>query len=196
MKKHNATTHDTNKADNIRYSKSCKNCPYIEVDCVNTEEEIYRWECLNGVCVDLHSWEKPYPHDFRYNGDCGIIIAQSEEGGETKTREGQLAEMAKHLCSSFNSEYCHHDCPEFCDCRVLVHCEGLQYAGYRKQSDTVREFVEKISEVALQMRYEASRVYQGRSSRKQFAFGEENAIVNLMEQINNLAKEYGAEMEK
>ena len=196
MKKHNATTHDTNKADNIRYSKSCKNCPYIKVDCVNTEEEIYRWECLNGVYVDLHSWEKPYPHDFRYNGDCGIIIAQSEEGREMKTRKEQLAEMAKHLCSSFNSEYCHHDCPEFCDCRVLVHCEELQYAGYRKQSDTVREFVERIGEVALQMRYEASRVYQERNSRKQFAFGEKNAIINLMAQIYELAKEYGAEMEK
>lgn len=71
MKKYNATTHDKKQANNIRYSKSCKNCPYIEVDCVSTEEEIYRWECPNGVYVDLHSWEKPYPHDFRYNGDCG-----------------------------------------------------------------------------------------------------------------------------
>ena len=85
----------------------------------------------------------------------------------------EIAEMAKHLCSNFNSEYCHHDCPEFCDCIVLIHCEELQYAGYRKQSDTVREFVEKIEEVALQMRYEASRVYQGRNqSEAWFAFGE------------------------
>lgn len=67
-------------------------------------------------------------------------------------------------------------------------------AGYRKQSDTVREFVEKIGEVALQMRYEASRVYQARNSRKQFAFGEKNAIINLMAQINELVKEYGAEV--
>ena len=77
MKKHNATTHDINKAKDIKYFKSCKNCPYVEVDCVSTEEEIYRWECPNGVYVDLHSWEKPYPYDFRYNGHCEIIIAQS-----------------------------------------------------------------------------------------------------------------------
>lgn len=77
MKKYNATAHGRKQANNIRYSKSCKNCPYVEVDCVSTEEEIYRWECPNGHYIDLHSWEKPYPHDFRYNGDCGIIIAQS-----------------------------------------------------------------------------------------------------------------------
>ena len=46
------------------------------------------------------------------------------------------------------------------------------------------------------MRYEASRVYQGRNSRKQIAFGENNAIVNLMAQIYELAKEYEAEVEE
>lgn len=67
----------------------------------------------------------------------------------------------------------------------------------RIKSDTVREFVEKIGAVALQMRYEASRVYQGRNqSKAQFAFGEKNAIINLMEQINALAEEYGAEVEE
>lgn len=67
--------------------------------------------------------------------------------------------------------------------------------GWRKQSDIVREFVEKIEEVALQMRCEASRVYQGRNRLKaQFAFGEKNAIENLMEQINEFAAEYGAEV--
>lgn len=187
MKKHNATTHDGKQANNIKYSKSCKNCPYIEVDCVNTEEEIYRWECLNGVCVDLHSWEKPYPHDFRYNGDCGIIIAQSGEGGEMKTREEQLTEMAKHLCSSFNSEYCHHDCPEFCDCRVLVHCEGLQYAGYRKQSDTVREFVERLKELLHK--------HEHRNQTDGVSFYQMNAE-SFCDEINELAAQYGAEVEE
>ena len=62
-----------------------------------------------------------------------------------KTREEQLAEMAKHLCSSFNPEYCRQDCPKFYNCRVPVHCEGLQYAGYRNQSDTAREILDEVS---------------------------------------------------
>ena len=80
MKKHNATAYDRKQANNIRYSKSCKNCPYIEVDCVSTEEEIYRWRCSNGDYVDLHSWEKPYPHDFGYNGDCGRMRERISRG--------------------------------------------------------------------------------------------------------------------
>ena len=95
-----------------------------------------------------------------------------------KTREEQLTEMAKHLCSSFNSEYCHHDCPEFCDCRVLVHCEGLQYAGYRKQSDTVREFVERLKSEYL-------------SKEGDFVYW----VIDV-DDIAKVAKEYGAEMEK
>lgn len=92
-----------------------------------------------------------------------------------KTREEQLAEMAKHLCSSFNSEYCHHDCPEFCDCRVLVHCEGLQYAGYRKQSDTAREIAEmlKAAKAVVKVHFEA-----------------------YDELIENIVEKYGVEVEK
>lgn len=109
-----------------------------------------------------------------------------------KTREEEIAEMAKEMR---NYGYKH-----LCAGRVFYYgfCEKLYDAGYRKQSDTVREFVGKISAVALQMRCEASRAYQqGRSlSKAQFAFGEENAIENLMEQINEFAKEYGVEVEE
>ena len=100
-----------------------------------------------------------------------------------KTREEQLAEMAKLLCSSFNSEYCHHDCPEFCDCRVLVHCEGLQYAGYRKQSDAVREFVEKVLKIG--------------SKRPLCLFNEYGeGYIDCIENIKKIAKEYGVEVEE
>lgn len=99
-----------------------------------------------------------------------------------KTREEQIEEMVEIMCDDFGASF---------------FAERLYDAGYRKQSDTVREFVEKIEEVALQMRYEASRVYQARNqSKAQFAFGEKNAIENLMQQINALAVEYGAEVEE
>lgn len=61
----------TQEKDKITYFKHCKNCPYVKVTCVSEEEEIYRWECPNGIYVDLHSWEKPYPYDFGYkDGRC------------------------------------------------------------------------------------------------------------------------------
>ena len=111
-----------------------------------------------------------------------------------KTREEQIEEMAKDLeqakywamgtVGSLNSGF------------GGWYGTYMYNQGYRKQSDIVREFVEKIDEVAVQMRYEASRVYWGRNSRKQFAFGEESAIVNLMAQIYELAKEYEAEVEE
>lgn len=79
-----------------------------------------------------------------------------------------------------------------CDTELSEH---LFAKGYRKQSDTVREFVEKIEEVACQIRYEASRVYQGRNQAEaQQAYGAMDAIEKLMRQINELAKEYGAEV--
>lgn len=117
-----------------------------------------------------------------------------------KTREEQIEELAKAI-------YATGVALEGTDYALGVYddddhfhrmANALYAAGYRKQSEVIDAFVGKISAVALQMRYEASRAYQqGRSlSKAQFAFGEENAIVNLMEQINNLAKEYGAEVEK
>lgn len=111
-----------------------------------------------------------------------------------KTREEQIEEMAKDLeqakywamgtVGSLNNGF------------GGWYGAYMYNQGYRKQSDIVREFVEKIDEVAVQMRYEASRVYQGRNSRKQIAFGENNAIVNLMAQIYELAKEYEGEVEE
>lgn len=100
------------------------------------------------------------------------------------TREEEIAEMAKHLCSSFNSEYCHHDCPEFCDCRVLVHCEGLQYAGYRKQSDTAREILQKL-------------IYNITANNTNDGYLSESIdYSSTIDDIKKLAKEYGAEVEE
>ena len=104
------------------------------------------------------------------------------------TREEQIAEMAKAIYATGvalnGTDYAFGVYDK--DDHFHRMANVLYAAGYRKQSDTVREFVEKIGEVALQMRYEASRVYQERNSRKQFAFGEKNAIVNLMAQSTTI----------
>lgn len=103
-----------------------------------------------------------------------------------KTREEQIAEMAKAM-GDFELKD-----TEKCDIELSEH---LFAKGYRKQSDTVREFVEKIEDIACQMRYEASGVYQGRNQAEaQQAYGAMDAIEKLMRQINELAKEYGVEV--
>ena len=55
-----------------------------------------------------------------------------------KTREEQIVEMAKEMR---NYGYEH-----LCEGRVFYYgfCEKLYDAGYRKQDDTVREFVERL----------------------------------------------------
>ena len=103
-----------------------------------------------------------------------------------KTREEQIVEMAKAMADFELKDTAK------CDIELSEH---LFAKGYREQSDTVREFVEKIEEVALQMYYEASRAYQGRNQAEaQQAYGAMDAIEKLMQQINEFDKEYGAEV--
>ena len=86
-----------------------------------------------------------------------------------KTREEQIAEMTKEMR---NYGYKH-----LCAGRVFYYgfCEHLYNAGYRKQSDTVREFVEKLENANC----------------------EGNGILIVSEKtLNELAKEYGAEVEE
>lgn len=49
-----------------------------------------------------------------------------------KTREEQIAEMVEIMCDDFGASF---------------FAERLYDAGYRKQSDTVKEFVERVKEV-------------------------------------------------
>ena len=91
-----------------------------------------------------------------------------------KTREEQIAEMAKE---TRNYGYKH-----LCGGRVFYYgfCEKLYDAGYRKQNDTVREFVRRIKETYDK----GDRLYR------------DYDIVDLWTAIIYLAKEYGVELEK
>ena len=90
-----------------------------------------------------------------------------------KTREEQIAEMAKEMR---NYGYEH-----LCAGRVFYYgfCEKLYDAGYRKQNDTVREFVRRIKEI-----YDKSDRLGGYD------------IVDLWSDIIHLAKEYSVEVEE
>lgn len=89
-----------------------------------------------------------------------------------KTREEEIAEMAKEMR---NYGYKH-----LCAGRVFYYgfCEHLYDAGYRKQSDTVREFVERLKNEYLSK--EGNFVYW---------------VIDV-DDIAKVAKEYGAEVEK
>lgn len=108
-----------------------------------------------------------------------------------KTREEQIVEMAKEMR---NYGYEH-----LCEGRVFYYgfCEKLYDAGYRKQSDTAREFVDKVGKIAFEMHMTAKDVYQGRNQAEaQQAYGATDAIKKLMAQIIVLAAEYGVEVEE
>ena len=94
-----------------------------------------------------------------------------------KTREEEIAEMAKEMR---NYGYKH-----LCAGRVFYYgfCENLYDAGYRKQSDTVREFVEKVLKIG--------------SKRPLCLFNEYGeGYIDCIENIKKIAKEYGAEVEE
>lgn len=89
------------------------------------------------------------------------------------TREEQIVEMAKEMR---NYGYKH-----LCAGRVFYYgfCEHLYDAGYRKQSDTVREFVGNVKKI-----YDKSYRLGGYD------------IVDLWSDIIYLAAEYGAEVKE
>lgn len=65
--------------------------------------------------------------------------------------------------------------------------EALYAAGYRKQSDTVKEFVEKLIEIIKSLECYCDNDYDE---------GNNDAIQNSLTEIIALAKEYGAEVKK
>ena len=61
-----------------------------------------------------------------------------------KTREEQIAEMAKEVRNYYGYKY-------LCPSKVFYYssCEHLYNAGYRKQSDTAREILQMIKDKGL-----------------------------------------------
>ena len=73
----------------------------------------------------------------------------------------------------------------------------LLEAGYRKQSDTVRDFVDRIAEFASAMRLLADKEYEeSRLVKAMYAQGKLDAIGYMIREIKKLAEEYEAEVEE
>lgn len=92
-------------------------------------------------------------------------------------KNNQIEQMAKDM---FFNTFCPHDLCENCyfkeKCRQRTFAKNLVNQGYRKQSDTVREFVQKL--------------------KSDFDNDKGNLYVISEERLNELAKEYGVEVNK
>lgn len=107
----------------------------------------------------------------------------------------EIAEMAKAIDSyttlALNTLGSHNNG------RGMWYAEKLYDAGYRKQSDTVREFVDRIAEFASAMRLLANKEYEeSRLVKAMYAQGKMDAFGYMMKEIKKLAAEYGAEVEE
>lgn len=95
-----------------------------------------------------------------------------------KTEQEQIEEMAKQMCGAIDNP-CIHDCTPACGAREYA--KRCFKAGYRKQSDVVREFAEKLKEKFNG--YEAT-----------YYNGNEESWHDLQQEIDELAAEFGAEV--
>ena len=101
-----------------------------------------------------------------------------------KTREEQIEEMAYSVCKMGEISDYITDCSK-CgynderDCKALKFGQKFYDAGYRKQSDTVREFVERLKKVEHCCQ-EGDFVY---------------CVIDV-DDIVEVAKEYGVEVEE
>lgn len=58
----------------------------------------------------------------------------------------QVEEMAKAMCEEYDTDICKHECPMATDCANILIAKRLIAAGYRKQSEVIDEFVERLKE--------------------------------------------------
>lgn len=103
-----------------------------------------------------------------------------------KTREEQIAEMARAI--DRNTTLALNTLGSHNNGRGMWYAEKLYAAGYRKQSDTVREFVEKLKKALF-----AKCTYiLAVSDPNEYDMKSRDVIAS----IDELAKEYGAEVEE
>lgn len=126
-----------------------------------------------------------------------------------KTYEKQIAEMAKVIMDAVPETIQYVQAPAN-ETEARIEAKALYAAGYCKQSDTVREFTNKINLIECKMFHEAHDI---RSSciekldytkpqdervwgQKMECDGKMFALQKLMTEIEHIAAEYGVEVEE
>ena len=100
-----------------------------------------------------------------------------------KTKQEQIEEIAKIICENYGTNYC----KEFCGiatCSDPVVAEDIYNQGYRKASEVIDEFVEKV---LGKIRYEYENYPNAMTVGTYYQFRKE---------INELAAEMRKELEK
>lgn len=92
--------------------------------------------------------------------------------------EKQIKEMAQCMCGAKDSDICQNSCSKACG--VWKYAERAITVGYRKQSDTVKEFVRRVHEI-----YD-----------KNWRLGSYDEIDLWSDIIYLAAEEYGVEVEE
>ena len=98
-----------------------------------------------------------------------------------KMKQEQIEEMAKQMCGAINNS-CIHDCTPACGAREYA--KRCFEAGYRKASDVIDEFVERLIQ----------RVTENNTD--EGYLDESIDYTCLMDDINELADEMRHEVEK
>lgn len=119
-----------------------------------------------------------------------------------------IAHRAKNDGIFVGWEFCKNDCPfiliaekrkekAYILTTKTINEGFFALEGYRKQSDTVREFVDRIAEFASAMRLLANKEYEeSRLVKAMYAQGKMDAVGYMIKEMKKLAKEYGAEVEE
>lgn len=96
-----------------------------------------------------------------------------------KTKQEQIKEMAQCMCGAKDSDICQNCCSKACG--IWKYAERAIAAGYRKASDMIDEFVERIKERALQSCHKIINCYE---------------ITRIETVIDDIAAEMRQEVEK
>lgn len=65
---------------------------------------------------------------------------------EQEQKQKQIEGMAKEMCEEYGTYICKNECQLCGDCANEYIAENLYAAGYRKQSEVIDEFVERLKE--------------------------------------------------
>lgn len=122
----------------------------------------------------------------------------------------QIEEMAKVMCEEYDTDICKHECPTATDCANILIAKGLIAAGYRKASEVIGEFVEKVNLVECEMFHKAHDIRNASEEKldrcnwkDDLQWGEYKkqegkmiALQDFMTKIERIAAEYGVEVEE
>lgn len=99
-----------------------------------------------------------------------------------KTEQKQIEEMAKQMCGAIDNS-CIHDCTPACGAREYA--KRCFKAGYRKASDVIDEFVERLKELLIK--------HEHRSQTDSVPFYQINAE-SFCDELDELAEEMRKEV--